>query len=74
MVTKNRMTQIVDLQQNLLKILLGFSNLYLYKSLLLSESIHIAYCSSLNNLTKQIINLNKPFKLKSLFLVGMKNH
>ncbi|GET64148.1 hypothetical protein GLOIN_2v1789168 [Rhizophagus irregularis DAOM 181602=DAOM 197198] len=56
MVTKNRMTQIVDLQQNLLKILLGF------------KSIHIAYCSSLNNLTKQIINLNKQFKLKSLFL------
>ncbi|CAB4426523.1 unnamed protein product [Rhizophagus irregularis] len=33
------------------------------------ESIHIFYCSSLNTkFTQQIINLTKPFKLKSLFL------
>ncbi|PKY34199.1 hypothetical protein RhiirB3_453682 [Rhizophagus irregularis] len=35
------------------------------------ESIHIFYCSSLNTkFTQQIINLTKPFKLKSLFLNG----
>ncbi|PKC66282.1 hypothetical protein RhiirA1_459944 [Rhizophagus irregularis] len=34
------------------------------------ESVHIFFCSFLNsNLTQQIINLTKPFKLKSLFIV-----
>jgi hypothetical protein len=33
------------------------------------ESIHILYCRSLNsNFTQQIVNLTKPFRLKSLFL------
>ncbi|RGB27001.1 hypothetical protein C1646_769697 [Rhizophagus diaphanus] len=33
------------------------------------ESIHIVYCSFLNNnFIQQIINLTKPFKLKSLFI------
>ncbi|PKC64939.1 hypothetical protein RhiirA1_461733 [Rhizophagus irregularis] len=33
------------------------------------ESVHITYCYSLNsNFIQQIINLTKPFKLKSLFI------
>ncbi|EXX69366.1 uncharacterized protein OCT59_007910 [Rhizophagus irregularis] len=33
------------------------------------ESVHMIYCSSLNNgFTQQIINSSKPFKLKSLFI------
>ncbi|PKK57632.1 hypothetical protein RhiirC2_797691, partial [Rhizophagus irregularis] len=33
------------------------------------ESVHIYYCRSLNtSFTQQIINLTKPFKLKSLFM------
>jgi hypothetical protein len=101
---KYRISQIINLHQNLKKILLSFNSLPLYNSLLLSkdsnclntlntiifycvnfkgiinldkifeqlnvlESIHIIYCSSLNNgFVKQIINLSKPFKLKSLFI------
>ncbi|PKC67384.1 hypothetical protein RhiirA1_534948 [Rhizophagus irregularis] len=35
------------------------------------ESIHIFYCSSLNSdFVKQIIKVNKPFKLRSLFMDG----
>jgi hypothetical protein len=100
---KNRILQIMNLQQNLKKILFSFNSLPLYQSLLLSkdsncsntlitiifyhvnfvsminldkvfrqlnvlESIHIIYCSCLNTgFTQQIINLTKPFKLKSLF-------
>jgi hypothetical protein len=33
------------------------------------ESVHIIYCTSLNTVfTQQIINLTKPFKLRSLFI------
>ncbi|PKC69334.1 hypothetical protein RhiirA1_456145 [Rhizophagus irregularis] len=32
------------------------------------ESIHILYCSTLYYFIKQIINITKPFKLKSLFM------
>ncbi|PKY25071.1 hypothetical protein RhiirB3_439863 [Rhizophagus irregularis] len=32
------------------------------------ESIHILYCSFNNNFNQQIINLTKPFKLKSLLI------
>ncbi|EXX65867.1 hypothetical protein GLOIN_2v1885720 [Rhizophagus irregularis DAOM 181602=DAOM 197198] len=70
------MIQIVNLQQNLKKILLDNSNFSLYQSLLLSdkifdqlnvlESIHLAYCSSLNSIFTQ--HSIRPFKLKSLFL------
>ncbi|PKK65635.1 hypothetical protein RhiirC2_785864 [Rhizophagus irregularis] len=34
------------------------------------ESVHIIYCFSLDSFTQQIINLSKPFKLKSLFITG----
>jgi hypothetical protein len=33
------------------------------------ESIHILYCHSLNNFIQQIINITKPFKLRSLYLI-----
>ncbi|PKC63893.1 hypothetical protein RhiirA1_463166 [Rhizophagus irregularis] len=101
MVIKDHMIQIVNLQQNLKKILLDNSNFSLYQSLLLSgnsncsntlntiifyyidfkyitnldkifdqlnvlESIHLAYCSSLNSIFTQ--HSIRPFKLKSLFL------
>ncbi|EXX64920.1 uncharacterized protein OCT59_019058 [Rhizophagus irregularis] len=101
---KNRISQIIHLQQNLKKILLSNNSSSLYLSLLLSkdynysntlntiifhrvnlngfnnlqkvfeqlnvlESVHIAYCYYLHaSFTQQIINLTKPFKLKSLFL------
>ncbi|GBB88220.1 hypothetical protein RclHR1_14770004 [Rhizophagus clarus] len=101
---KDRILQIVKLQQNLKKIFLSFNSLPLYQPLLLSkgsncsntlntiifyyvnfkstinldkvfeqlnvlESIHIVYCFSLNTaFIQQIINLTKPFKLKSLFI------
>ncbi|PKC60760.1 hypothetical protein RhiirA1_539631 [Rhizophagus irregularis] len=96
-------SQITSSQQNLKRILLGYYNLYLYQSLLLSkefncsntlntiifyyvdfkginnlveifeklnvlESVHIIYCISLDSFIQQIINLTKPFKLKSLYL------
>ncbi|GBC34066.1 uncharacterized protein OCT59_019056 [Rhizophagus irregularis] len=38
------------------------------------ESVHIYYCYSLNtSFTQQIINLTKPFKLKSLFISESSN-
>jgi hypothetical protein len=41
----------------------------MFEQLNVLESIHIIYCSSLDtHFIKQIINLTKPFKLKSLFL------
>ncbi|CAB4404715.1 unnamed protein product [Rhizophagus irregularis] len=96
-------SQITSSQQNLKRILLGYNNLNLYQSLLLSkefncsntlntiifyyvdfnginnlveifeklnvlESVHIIYCISLDSFIQQIINLTKPFKLKSLYL------
>ncbi|RGB29775.1 hypothetical protein C1646_818311 [Rhizophagus diaphanus] len=51
---ENRISQIINLQQNLKKILI--------------ESIHIIYCSFNSNFAQQIINLTKPFKLKSLLM------
>ncbi|PKC72240.1 hypothetical protein RhiirA1_452555 [Rhizophagus irregularis] len=49
----------------------GISNLAkVFEKLNVLESLHIIYCSSLNNFTQQIINLTKPFKLKSLFING----
>ncbi|PKC56340.1 hypothetical protein RhiirA1_474142 [Rhizophagus irregularis] len=101
MVIKDHIIQIVNLQQNLKKILLDNSNFSLYQSLLLSgnsncsntlntiifycidfkyitnldkifdqlnvlESVHLAYCSSLNPIFTQ--HLTRPFKLKSLYL------
>ncbi|EXX61312.1 uncharacterized protein OCT59_016021 [Rhizophagus irregularis] len=100
---KNRISQIINLHQNLQRILFSYNNLSLYQSLLLSkefncsntlntiifyyvnfnginnlvkvfenlyvlESVHIIHCSSLDRFIQQIINLTKPFKLKSLFI------
>ncbi|GBC09301.1 hypothetical protein RclHR1_08750010 [Rhizophagus clarus] len=98
------LSQIINSQQNLEKILFGFNNFPLYHSLLslknsncsntlniiifyyvdfknvvilkevfeglnVLESIHILYCYSLDsNFIQQIVNLSKPFKLKSLFI------
>ncbi|PKC74577.1 hypothetical protein RhiirA1_387996 [Rhizophagus irregularis] len=39
-----------------------------FEQLNVLESVHIVKCSSLNNFIQQIINLTKPFKLKSLIL------
>jgi hypothetical protein len=100
----NRILQIINLHQNLKKILLEYNGIHLYQSLLLSkdyncsntlntlilygvnfkgiinldkvfeqlnvlESVHIIYCYPLNTgFIQQIINLTKPFKLKSLFI------
>ncbi|GBB86799.1 hypothetical protein RclHR1_13210006 [Rhizophagus clarus] len=102
--TERSLSQIVNSQKNLKKILLGYSEFPLYHLLLLLknpncsntlntiifycvdfkniivldevfnqlnvlESIHIAYCYSLDSkFIQQINNINKPFKLKSLFL------
>jgi hypothetical protein len=41
-----------------------------FEQLNVLESIHIIYCCQFSNFTQQIINLTKPFKLKSLFLNG----
>ncbi|EXX68454.1 uncharacterized protein OCT59_021095 [Rhizophagus irregularis] len=41
----------------------------IFEQLNVLESVHITYCYSLNsNFIQQIINLTKPFKLKSLFI------
>ncbi|CAB4426607.1 unnamed protein product [Rhizophagus irregularis] len=102
-VIKDRISQMINLRQNLKKILISY-RFSLYRSLLLSKdyncsntlntivfhnvdfkginnlqkifeqlnvlkSVHIFYCGSLNTgFTQQIINLTKPFKLKSLFI------
>ncbi|PKK61690.1 hypothetical protein RhiirC2_791436, partial [Rhizophagus irregularis] len=48
----------------------GINNLQkIFEQLNVLESVYIFYCSSLNTgFTQQIINLTKPFKLKSLFI------
>ncbi|GES79271.1 hypothetical protein GLOIN_2v1784886 [Rhizophagus clarus] len=102
--TEKCLSQIIDSQESLKKILLGFNVLPLHRLLLslknsncsntlntiifyyfdfrnlvdltevfnqlnVLESIHIAYCYSLDSkFIQQINNINKPFKLKSLFL------
>jgi hypothetical protein len=102
--TEKYLSQIIDSQQNLKKIMLSFNEeLPLYHSLLslknsncintlrtvifyylnfrnvvvfnevfeqlnVLESIHIICCSLDSNFTQQIINLTKPFKMKSLIL------
>ncbi|RGB35323.1 hypothetical protein C1646_759494 [Rhizophagus diaphanus] len=102
--TKYRISQIINLHQNLKKIVIDTNDFLLYKSLLLSkdsncsntlntiilysinfkgiinlyelfeqlnvlESVHIIYCYPINiEFIQQIINLSKPFKLKSLFI------
>ncbi|RGB36612.1 hypothetical protein C1646_757918 [Rhizophagus diaphanus] len=103
--TRHHILQIINLHQNLKKILLGHDNLYLCQELLSSEdlyncsntlntiifycinfntitnlnrifdqlnglkSVHIIDCLSLNSyFAQQIINLTKPFKLKSLVI------
>ncbi|PKC71152.1 hypothetical protein RhiirA1_453886 [Rhizophagus irregularis] len=53
--------------------LINFKNLVvsneIFEQLNVLESIHILYCYSLDsNFFQQIINLTKPFKLKSLFI------
>uniref|UniRef100_U9SX95 F-box domain-containing protein n=1 Tax=Rhizophagus irregularis (strain DAOM 181602 / DAOM 197198 / MUCL 43194) TaxID=747089 RepID=U9SX95_RHIID len=40
----------------------------LYEQLNVLESIHIIDCNSLNPFIKQILNITKPFKLKTLFM------
>ncbi|PKC59785.1 hypothetical protein RhiirA1_468955 [Rhizophagus irregularis] len=101
---KDRISQIINLQQNLKKILINRNSFLLCQSLFLSkdyncsntlntivfyycnfkginnlqkifeqlnvlESVHILYCGSLcTDFIQQIINLTKPFKLKSLFV------
>ncbi|GES75219.1 hypothetical protein GLOIN_2v1881853 [Rhizophagus clarus] len=105
---KDRILQIIDLHQNLKKLLLDYGNLPLYQSLLLSkdsnfsntlntiilfcidskdmvnlaktfeqlnvlESIHIIYCFLNCDFIQQIINLTKPFKLKSLCMRKIPN-
>src|SRR5581483_9685878 len=96
------LSQIIDSQKNLKKILLSYQisslkNLLLplknsncsntlsviifyyidfknvialnevFEQLKVLKSIHIFYCSSLDFFAQQIINIPKPFKLKSLF-------
>ncbi|GES79311.1 hypothetical protein GLOIN_2v1869164 [Rhizophagus clarus] len=99
------LSQIINSQESLRRILLGFNGFPLYHSLLslkssnclntlntiifyyvnfkniivlnevfnqlnVLESIHIIYCYSLNTkFIQQIINIIKPFKLKSLLLI-----
>ncbi|PKC57926.1 hypothetical protein RhiirA1_541361 [Rhizophagus irregularis] len=100
----NLVLQVINLHQNLKKVILSYYNLPFYQSLLLSndyncsntlniitlynvnfegiiylnkifeqlnvlESVHIIHCLSLNtSFIQQILNLTKPFKLKSLFI------
>ncbi|PKK69919.1 hypothetical protein RhiirC2_850347 [Rhizophagus irregularis] len=64
---KNRILQIINSHQNLKRILL----VKVFENLNVLESVHIIYCYSLDTgFIQQIINLNKPFKLKSLFISG----
>ncbi|EXX57887.1 uncharacterized protein OCT59_020332 [Rhizophagus irregularis] len=108
-INEKSLSQIIDSQENLKKILLGYNNFPLYHSLLslknsncsntlntivfyyidfnniivfnevfnqlnVLESIHIIYCHSLDiKFIQQIINITKPFKLKSLFLNELLN-
>ncbi|EXX66835.1 uncharacterized protein OCT59_018987 [Rhizophagus irregularis] len=102
--TKDRISQIINLHRNLKKIVLDHTNFPSYQPLLLSkgsncsntlntitlysinfksiinldklleqlnvlESVHIFHCYPINTgFIQQIINLSKPFKLKSLFI------
>ncbi|GES79273.1 hypothetical protein GLOIN_2v1784886 [Rhizophagus clarus] len=67
--TERSLSQIVNSQKNLKKILLGYILDEVFNQLNVLESIHIAYCYSLDSkFIQQINNINKPFKLKSLFL------
>ncbi|PKY18148.1 hypothetical protein RhiirB3_430896 [Rhizophagus irregularis] len=103
--SNNRLSQIINLHQNLNKIVLDDNSFPLYQSLLLSkdyncsntlssiilyqvnlksiinldkafeqlnvlECVHIINCFLNNSFIQQIINLAKPFKLKSLFISG----
>ncbi|GET60954.1 hypothetical protein GLOIN_2v1777852 [Rhizophagus irregularis DAOM 181602=DAOM 197198] len=64
---KNRILQIINSHQNLKRILL----VKVFEKLNVLESVHIICCYSLDTgFIQQIINLNKPFKLKSLFISG----
>jgi hypothetical protein len=101
---KKSLSQIIDSQKNLKKILFSSNSLPLYQSLLslkdyncsntlntivfycinfknmttlnnvfeqlnVLESVHIFYCYTLNiDFIQQVINLSRPFKLKSLFM------
>ncbi|RGB26997.1 hypothetical protein C1646_820033 [Rhizophagus diaphanus] len=97
---KNRITQMIDIHQNLKKIMLSRDSFSLYQPLILSngsntlntiilyfvdfnsladnlfeklnvlESVHIMYCTLNNKFIQQIVNLTKPFKLKSLLMYG----
>ncbi|GET60680.1 uncharacterized protein OCT59_008514 [Rhizophagus irregularis] len=102
--TKDRISQIINLHRNLKKIVLDHTNFPSYQPLLLSklimplklmeynvivfkvfeqlepldklfeqlnvlESVHIFHCYPINtSFIQQIINLTRPFKLKSLFI------
>ncbi|EXX55930.1 uncharacterized protein OCT59_002267 [Rhizophagus irregularis] len=47
----------------------GINNLVnVFENLNVLESVHIIYCSTLDNFIQQITNLTKPLKLKSLFI------
>jgi hypothetical protein len=51
---------------------INFSNIFIFnevfEKLNVLESVHIIECGSLNSFIQQIINITKPFKLKSLFM------
>ncbi|GES79331.1 hypothetical protein GLOIN_2v1774269 [Rhizophagus clarus] len=79
--SKSLLPQIINSQQNLKKIVFSschnplnqllfesLKNFNLFKQLNALESIHIIECGSLNSFIHQIINIVKPFKLKSLFI------
>ncbi|RGB25144.1 hypothetical protein C1646_821211 [Rhizophagus diaphanus] len=84
MIAKNHILQLINLHQNLKKIFLsGYEDFLSYQSLLLTkdynykifdqlkvlESVHLICCRSLNtSFNQQIINLNRPFKLKTLII------
>jgi hypothetical protein len=100
---KNQLSQIINSQQNLKKIVfsssknslnylftslkssncsntlkiitfrkINFNNIFIFNEIFeqlnVLESVHIIDCDSLNYFIKQIINITKPFKLKSLFM------
>ncbi|CAB4429347.1 unnamed protein product [Rhizophagus irregularis] len=63
----NTLNTIILYQVNFNCILINLDKIF--EQLNVLESVHITYCYSLNsNFIQQIINLTKPFKLKSLFI------
>ncbi|PKK75594.1 hypothetical protein RhiirC2_773416 [Rhizophagus irregularis] len=74
LLSEEHLPKIINSQKNLRKISFeGYiTNILIevFEQLNVLESIHIIYCSLDSDFVEKIINVTKPFKLKSLFISG----